>query len=144
MCGGGGGGGVSLYPNYNCYLRGIHSTCIESGLIHRTQKLCSEKLYRVLMALFPLPAITCSDLSDPQYGSVSTTGNRVGDLADYECDSGFRLKGDLQRVCLSSGEWSGVPPTCAGEFYVALRGSEEEREGARESEGEREGARGRE
>ena len=66
------------------------------------------------------PAITCPDLSDPQYGSVSTTGNRVGDLANYECDSGFRLKGDLQRVCLSSGEWSGVPPTCARKFYVVV------------------------
>ena len=53
----------------------------------------------------------------------------MGDLADYECDSGFRLKGDLQRVCLSSGEWSGVPPTCTGEFYVALRGREGGREG---------------
>ena len=65
----------------------------------------------------------------------------MGDLADYECDSGFRLKGDLQRVCLSSGEWSGVPPTCAGEIYVALRGREGGREWGRKG-GREEGKEG--
>ena len=64
-------------------------------------------------------AITCDDLPDPQYGSVTLTGNRVGAYANYECDFGFQLSGDSQRVCLSSGAWSGEAPTCVRKSIIA-------------------------
>ena len=64
-------------------------------------------------------AITCDDLPDPQYGSVTLTGNRVGAYANYECDFGFQLSGDSQRVCLSSGAWSGEAPTCVRKSVIA-------------------------
>ena len=61
---------------------------------------------------FSLAAITCPDLEDPQYGTVETTDNRVGDVANYECNFGFRLVGSSQLTCLVSGEWSDEVPTC--------------------------------
>ena len=57
-------------------------------------------------------AITCDDLPDPTYGSVTLTGNRVGAYANYKCDYGFQINGDNQRVCLSTGKWSGAAPVC--------------------------------
>ena len=61
---------------------------------------------------FLLPAITCPDLPNPQYGSVKLTGNRVGDKANYRCDFGFRLVGLSRRKCLATGKWSGQAPKC--------------------------------
>lgn len=62
----------------------------------------------------PPLAILCPELEDPENGFVETTDNRVGDVADYQCDYGFALEGDSQRACLLSGEWSGEAPTCVG------------------------------
>ena len=61
-------------------------------------------------------AILCPDLEDPQYGSVSLSGNRVGDEAAYECDFGFELDGDSPRECLVSGNWGGDAPRCVRKF----------------------------
>ncbi|KAF0314296.1 CUB and sushi domain-containing protein 3 [Amphibalanus amphitrite] len=44
--------------------------------------------------------------------SVSTSGQRVGDLATYSCVPGHRLVGTASRTCLATGGWSGAPPRC--------------------------------
>ena len=55
----------------------------------------------------------CPPLSDPASGSVSTPdGQQAGDEAVYSCGFGFELSGANRRVCLSTGSWSGVAPTC--------------------------------
>ena len=63
-------------------------------------------------------AILCPVLDDPQYGAVETTDNRVGDVANYECNFGFSLEGDEQRECLISGDWSGEEPSCVRKFLI--------------------------
>lgn len=70
-------------------------------------QLCSSALNSFLVL-----AITCPSLQDPRYGSVSLTGNRVGDYANYQCDAGFTLEGDARRKCQVSGQWSGEVPSC--------------------------------
>ena len=55
----------------------------------------------------------CGDLSIED-GSVNTGLSVEGVVANYTCDIGFRLVGDVGRVCQSNGLWSGVNPACQG------------------------------
>ena len=56
---------------------------------------------------------------------MSLSGNRVGDIATYECDFGFRLEGDEERSCDVSGEWEGEAATCVRKFrfHAGISGS---------------------
>lgn len=55
----------------------------------------------------------CGDLSIED-GSVDTGLSVEGVIANYTCDTGFRLVGDVGRVCQSDGLWSGMNPICQG------------------------------
>ncbi|KAJ8266023.1 hypothetical protein GJAV_G00125050 [Gymnothorax javanicus] len=46
------------------------------------------------------------------------TGRRFGidDKVTYRCDQGLTLLGSDERVCLESGEWTGVEPACYSKF----------------------------
>lgn len=57
----------------------------------------------------------CGDLSDPADGSVTVDKTLEGGVATYKCDRGFKLVGNLTRVCEKTGQWSGGEPTCQGE-----------------------------
>lgn len=59
--------------------------------------------------------IECPTLQNPANGRVTLTGVTFGSTATYECDSGFVLVGDEERMCQDSGEWSGDEPLCIGE-----------------------------
>ncbi len=37
--------------------------------------------------------------------------------ATYTCDDGYTLTGDMTRICLADGMWSGAAPTCDGEIH---------------------------
>ena len=57
----------------------------------------------------------CPELSSPVYGNVTVTGQSIGDIATYTCDSGFELdltNGSEVRICQADGTWSGYPPAC--------------------------------
>jgi hypothetical protein len=60
--------------------------------------------------------LSCSSLSSPSYGSVTTDdGDLYGSVATYECDTGYTLSGDVTRTCSVSGGvmyWSGEEPVC--------------------------------
>ena len=58
------------------------------------------------------PGITCSDLDDPQYGSVKVSGITPGSKADYRCNRDFKLVGVAQRKCQDNGQWTGEAPVC--------------------------------
>ena len=52
-------------------------------------------------------------------GQVSVTTFDVGGIATFKCNSGYNLSGSPKRICLSSGFWSGIKPTCNREFLSA-------------------------
>lgn len=58
------------------------------------------------------PDVDCGDLGDPINGQVSLSGTTFGSLAVYECNTGFSLVGNVERVCQDNEEWSGTVPTC--------------------------------
>ena len=54
----------------------------------------------------------CSELSAPANGSVTVTGQSVGDTATYTCDDGFELIGNASRNCKATSDWSFSVPVC--------------------------------
>ncbi|XP_064386127.1 sushi, von Willebrand factor type A, EGF and pentraxin domain-containing protein 1-like isoform X2 [Halichondria panicea] len=56
--------------------------------------------------------VTCSALSDPTNGMVSVPNNNFGTVANYMCNTGYMLTGDVIRVCEVNGDWSGTASTC--------------------------------
>ena len=59
--------------------------------------------------------VECPDPTVLKYGSVDPPEERyfVGNETMYECDSGYRLRGSVKRVCLANGKWSGSTPICS-------------------------------
>ena len=70
----------------------------------------------IICCVAPSHAATCEGLSNPGFGTVIVSGQRVGDTATYECRSGFSLIGISTRTCTqispASAEWSGDEPIC--------------------------------
>ena len=58
--------------------------------------------------------IVCPNLSNPGNGQVvqANDGNVPGTVATYSCNAGYRLLGNADRPCGSTGVWSGEAPTC--------------------------------
>ena len=54
----------------------------------------------------------CPDLDDPDNGAVTVNGRGAGDTADYSCNTGYELVGDMTRTCMSNSQWSGEEPSC--------------------------------
>ena len=76
-------------------------TCRENGNWDGEEPMC----------IF-VPSIVCSDLEAPIDGSLFVTSNNLDGIAQYSCDTGFRLVGSSVRLCQVSEEWSGTSPTC--------------------------------
>ena len=50
---------------------------------------------------------------DPLNGRVDTLGStQYLEIANYSCNVGYELIGDVLRQCQGDGEWSGEEPTC--------------------------------
>jgi CUB/sushi domain-containing protein len=74
-------------------------TCLESGIWSSGPPTCK--------------AVRCPDLRRPSHGSVSHPRHpSYQEEATYSCDNGYGVAGRSTRVCLASGSWSGVAPTC--------------------------------
>lgn len=56
--------------------------------------------------------IVCPNLENPEYGTVSLSGNTPGSKATHRCNFGFKLVGEEVRNCQTNGEWDGEAPTC--------------------------------
>ena len=61
--------------------------------------------------------VVCPTLSNPQNGRVSQQGNKPGDRASYNCNSGYELVGQSVRTCQNNGQWSGDAPTCESKLF---------------------------
>ena len=71
----------------------------------------------------PLPpptpqGIVCPTLTNPENGQVThlvLDGNVPGTVANYSCNAGYMLVGNVSRECVSTGQevvWTGEAPTC--------------------------------
>uniref|UniRef100_A0A147BGU4 Putative peptidase inhibitor n=1 Tax=Ixodes ricinus TaxID=34613 RepID=A0A147BGU4_IXORI len=56
--------------------------------------------------------VTCEPLENFASGFVETEGNKYGSTARYQCERGFRLRGETERKCGPDGLWTGDAPTC--------------------------------
>lgn len=64
----------------------------------------------------PIPScipISCSKtLFAPFNGHITMDSNLFGSRVRYSCLEDFELRGDVERVCLADGTWSGEEPSC--------------------------------
>ena len=60
-----------------------------------------------------LHAVDCGTPPGIDNGSVQSSSTVFGGVANYTCDTGYRLaSGDSQRICMSNGEWSNEDIKC--------------------------------
>jgi len=43
--------------------------------------------------------------------------SRIGALAKYRCERGYKLIGEALITCEDNGQWSGVVPECVCKFF---------------------------
>ncbi len=70
---------------------------------------------------FHTEIVVCSDLTltngNIVYNAGSPNNRPFSSKATYSCMTGYTLTGgSWTRLCLSRGRWSGLAPTCQGEF----------------------------
>ena len=59
------------------------------------------------------PAVVdCGNAGTPDNGDTMQTTTTFGSIVNHICDVGYNLNGAAQRVCLSTGSWSELLPTC--------------------------------
>ena len=114
---------LNLHPNMSILFIHAHnmilSTClsIAQNLSSIYVEWCSHGIHcascvllQCCSCIFPAP---CPELLPLANGLVLVTMNPVeGDIAIYECFSGFFLVGTAARVCQSDGTWSSSAPVC--------------------------------
>lgn len=54
----------------------------------------------------------CDKPADISHGSTVWMDASTAGVVTYNCDAGYDLVGEHQRVCRVPGDWSGYPPTC--------------------------------
>lgn len=72
--------------------------CLENGSWSGSSPVCER--------------ISCSLPNDTIVLSASYSTLTVGGNVHYTCPQNYRMIGDSLRTCLTSGEWSGIEPTC--------------------------------
>jgi len=72
-----------------------------------------DMLYICILKLAGFVAVDCGQPMPPTNGTVSVTnGTLYGAEVYFECDSGFRLDGNVSSVCNWSGLWESGTATC--------------------------------
>ena len=61
--------------------------------------------------------VDCGNITDFINGEVIRNGTVLNSKATLTCNSGYTLVGNITRVCLSTGNWSGYA-YCVGEFWI--------------------------
>ncbi len=62
-----------------------------------------------------ITAVDCGPLMNPTNGLVETSsGTTFMNRVTYTCNTGHNLEGTSSRMCLASGMWSSLQPSCKG------------------------------
>ena len=70
-------------------------------------------LFSISLSVVSSVGSYCPYLSYPSYGYIATSRGYVyGSVATYSCRTGYYLHGNARRICLNSGVWGGIAPTC--------------------------------
>ena len=79
---------------------------------------CHEAEKSLTWWLIICAGVVCQNLPNPENGQVVQiiNGNIPGTVANYSCDSGYTLVGNMSRVCVQVNReeevWTGEAPTC--------------------------------
>ena len=65
-------------------------------------------------------AIDCGTLEDPENGNIAISTTTYNSVANYSCNTGYTLRGDMSQTCLDTGIWSGSEPNCTGMLVIKL------------------------
>ena len=97
---------------------------MDSGL-EQNQPACVGAFFAVYFTFkihshdLPPAVIDCGNLTDPEDGQVTFTPGVVatietglGAIANYTCNDGYDLVGDVLRTCQATEQWAGAEPTC--------------------------------
>ena len=64
--------------------------------------------------------MTCPVLLPLGDGTIVQSGNTIGSTADYSCNPGYVLVGNVQRTCQGNGQWTGTDPVCVGMLLIKI------------------------
>ncbi len=82
-------------------------------LVHVSYPSLSMLLCNQLLFYIPL-AVDCGFLGNPSNGAVDTSSGTTFMLtANYTCNTGYTLTGDMTRICGADAMWMpAIAPTC--------------------------------
>ena len=107
--------GASKCPLYGGYLYCVLYWRVLSTVTGGCICACFVDSYFFPLCILPLcTVVECPELSEPEKSAIeySAMPSVYNSRAEYRCASGYMLDGDRERVCQSSGAWSGSSPTC--------------------------------
>ena len=61
--------------------------------------------------------VDCGHPGNVTNGTVHASETTIGKSIRYRCDVGYILNGSYWRTCQSNGTWSGLKPTCEGDYH---------------------------
>ena len=77
------------------------------------------KYYLILQSASNYDAGRCPPVT-LEGGTVINRGNKIGDVATYQCSNGLKLVGNIQRQCLPSRRWTGTNPACKRKLLISI------------------------
>lgn len=65
--------------------------------------------------IFCCVGIDCGTPGEINNGMAIFVNTLFKSLVSYRCDNGYKLVGEMFRICNANGLWSGVAPSCQRE-----------------------------
>lgn len=84
-------------------------------VLYQLAQVCTIKnstLQAMIDCIFVV--VNCGPLDHPTNGIVTYSDTTYSSVAMYSCSSSYNISGNVTRICLGSGHWSGSEPTCRG------------------------------
>lgn len=68
--------------------------------------------FNVCICFYLQDLVSCGDPGSPLNGQKLGSRYWAGKTVSFICHPGYRLIGPATRMCLASGDWSGIEPSC--------------------------------